>query len=59
MARPPTATAALTSIGKLLAGVCFALVVLAVALGLTVIVAAGFGKQVSFEHVYPTLVDKA
>ena len=46
-------------IGKLLAGVCFALVVLAVGLGLTAIVAAGFGKQLSFEHVYPTLVDKA
>ena len=46
-------------IGKVLAGVCFVVVVLAVALGLTVIIAAGFGKQVSFEHVYPTLVDKA
>ena len=44
--------------GKLLAGICFALVVAAVAIGITVIVAAGFGKAVSFEHVYPTLVAK-
>lgn len=44
--------------GKVLAGICFALVIAAVAIGITVIVAAGFGKAVSFEHVYPTLVAK-
>jgi hypothetical protein len=38
--------------------VCFVVVALAVALGITVIVAAGFGKMVSFAHVVPTLVDK-
>ena len=38
--------------------VCFLVVALAVALGITVIVAAGFGKLVSFEHIWPTLVDK-
>jgi hypothetical protein len=38
---------------------CFAVVALAVAVGITVVVAAGFGKMVSFEHVVPTLVDKA
>ncbi|WP_066911885.1 hypothetical protein [Millisia brevis] len=45
-------------IGRLLAALCFGLVVLFVALGITVVVASGFGKQVSFEHVYPTVVDK-
>ena len=45
-------------VGKVLAGVCFALVVAAIALGITVIVASGFGKEVSFEHVFPTLVPK-
>jgi hypothetical protein len=45
--------------GRLLAGLCFLAVLVAVALGITVIVAAGFGKVVSFEHVYPTLVPKS
>ena len=39
--------------------ICFALAALAVALGILVVVASGFGKAVSFDHVYPTLVDKA
>ena len=39
--------------------VCFVLVIAAVALGITIIVAAGLGKQVSFEHVFPTLVPKS
>ncbi len=33
--------------------------IVCVALGITVIVAAGMGKEVSFEHVYPTLVPKS
>jgi hypothetical protein len=33
-------------------------VVAGVALGISVVVAAGFGKAVSFEHVVPTLVSK-
>ncbi|MFT3871917.1 MAG: hypothetical protein QM714_04590 [Nocardioides sp.] len=37
---------------------CFLLVALAVLLGLAVILAGGFGKEVSFEHIYPTLVPK-
>jgi hypothetical protein len=45
-------------IGKVLAVVCFAVVVLAVAVGITYIVASGFGKALSFEHVVPTIVDK-
>lgn len=44
--------------GKVLAVVCFALVLIGVAIGITIIVAAGFGKVVSFDHIYPTLVDK-
>lgn len=45
--------------GKVLAAICFLVVLVAVALGITVIVAAGFGKVVSFEHVFPTLVPKS
>lgn len=45
-------------VGKLLAVLCFAIVVAAVALGITVIVASGFGQKVSFEHIYPVLVAK-
>ncbi len=37
---------------------CFALVIAAVAIGITIIVAAGFGKTVSFDHIIPALVDK-
>lgn len=44
--------------GKPLAAVCFALVLLAVVLGLTIIISSGFGMKVSFEHIYPTLVEK-
>jgi hypothetical protein len=45
-------------VGAVLATLCFALVLAGVAVGITVIIAAGFGKVVSFEHVYPTLVPK-
>lgn len=38
--------------------VCFALVIVAVLVGLTVIIATGFGKEVSFEHLFPVIVDK-
>ncbi|GLY30017.1 hypothetical protein [Kineosporia sp. NBRC 101731] len=44
--------------GRALAYLIFALVLLAVALGILVIVASGFGKEVSFGSVYPTLHDK-
>lgn len=37
---------------------CFVLVVVAVAIGLTVIIATGFGQEVSFENVFPTFVPK-
>lgn len=45
-------------VGKLLAGLFFAIVLAAVALGIVFIVASGFGKVLSFEHVYPVLMDK-
>ena len=45
-------------VGRVLAAVCFAVVLAGVAVGITIVVASGFGKAVSFEHVYPTLVAK-
>ena len=50
----PTAHPIGTVVGYLL----FAIVVLGVALGITFIVASGFGKALSFEHIFPTIVDK-
>ncbi|MBM2621365.1 hypothetical protein JIG36_38270 [Actinoplanes sp. LDG1-06] len=44
--------------GKVLAYGLFAVVVLGVLLGITFIVASGFGKTISFDHLYPTIVDK-
>ncbi len=52
----PLATA--HPIGRAVAALCFAIVVVAVALGLLYIVASGFGKALSFEHIYPVLIDK-
>ncbi|GAA1922179.1 hypothetical protein [Nocardioides hwasunensis] len=45
-------------LGRLGAGVCFAVVLAGVALGIAFIVASGFGYALSFEHIYPTLVEK-
>lgn len=45
-------------IGTVVAYLCFALVVAAIALGITYIVASGFGKALSFEHIYPVIQDK-
>ncbi|MEP9365480.1 hypothetical protein ABLE68_21105 [Nocardioides sp. CN2-186] len=45
-------------VGTVLAAVCLAIVLAGVALGITIIAAAGFGKVVSFEHGYPTIVAK-
>jgi hypothetical protein len=44
--------------GRLVAGLCFLVVVLAVVLGISYIVATGFGKAITFDHVYPTITDK-
>ena len=51
---PPLPPALLRSIGVL----CFAVVVTAVLVGLTIIVATGFGQEVSFDHVFPTFTPK-
>jgi hypothetical protein len=45
-------------LGTVLGYALFAIVVLGVLLGITFIVATGFGKALSFEHIYPTIVDK-
>lgn len=45
-------------IGTIGGYVAFALVLLGVVLGITFIVATGFGKALSFAHIYPTIVDK-
>lgn len=42
-------------VGKILAGLCFGVVLAAVAVGITFIVVTGFGGKLSFEHVYPTI----
>ncbi len=44
--------------GRALAALCLLVVLAGVALGITFIVASGFGMKLSFEHIYPTLVDK-
>jgi len=43
---------------RVLGVLCFVLTLCAVAVGITLIVATGFGKEVSFEHIVPMLVDK-
>lgn len=45
-------------VGRVVAGLCFLVVVLGVVLGITYVVASGMGKTISFEHVVPTVVDK-
>lgn len=37
---------------------CFALVIASVLIGLAVIIATGFGQELSFEHIVPTFVPK-
>jgi hypothetical protein len=43
---------------RLIGFTCFALVLIAVVIGLLVIIAAGLGKEVSFDHLYPTVAPK-
>jgi hypothetical protein len=45
-------------VGRVLAYLCFALVAAAAILGILFIVVSGFGKALSFEHVYPTIITK-
>jgi hypothetical protein len=44
--------------GTVIGYALFVVVLLGVLLGITFIVASGFGKALSFEHIYPTIVDK-
>ncbi|UQU67963.1 hypothetical protein COUCH_17505 [Couchioplanes caeruleus] len=44
--------------GTVLGWVLFAVVLTGVLLGITFIVASGFGKALSFAHGYPSIVDK-
>lgn len=48
-----------SSLQRIVAWICFALVVFGVVVGLLVIIGAGTGKVVSFEHGWPTLVPKS
>ncbi|WP_030440295.1 hypothetical protein [Actinoplanes subtropicus] len=45
-------------IGTVIGWLLFAVVLAGIALGITFIVASGLGKQLSFEHVFPTIVNK-
>ncbi|MCU1537624.1 MAG: hypothetical protein JWP82_1975 [Humibacillus sp.] len=47
-----------SALGRVLATVCFAVVIAAIVLGITFVVASGVGKELSFAHGYPTLQDK-
>lgn len=47
-----------SALGKVLALLLIAVIVGGVVLGLVMIVASGFGKTVSFEHIIPTIVDE-
>lgn len=59
-ASPIGVTSSVSPTVKRVVGViCFVVVVAAVVIGITVIIAAGLGKEVSFEHIYPTIVPKS
>jgi hypothetical protein len=45
-------------IGTVVGWVLFLIVLAGVVLGITFIVASGLGKALSFEHIYPTIVNK-
>ena len=45
-------------VGNVLFVLCLLVVLFVGALGITIVVASGFGKAVSFEHIYPTIVSK-
>jgi hypothetical protein len=45
-------------LGTVLGYALFAVVVVGVLLGLTFIVASGFGYKLEFSHIYPTLIQK-
>lgn len=45
-------------VGKLVGYLCFAIVLVAIAVGIAIIVSSGLGYSVSFEHVFPTFAKK-
>lgn len=45
-------------VGRVVAVICFAVVLACVAVGITYVVASGFGKTLDFSHVFPAVVDK-
>lgn len=45
-------------VGRFGAYLVFVVVIAVVLIGLIYIVASGFGKTLSFEHIFPVLVDK-
>ncbi len=53
----PEGTVRYSAVGKALAGLLVLVVVAGVALGLLLIVAKGYGKDVTFDNVFPTVVD--
>jgi len=52
-------TATPAPLNRALGVLCYAVLVFTVVAGLMVIIAAGLGKDVSFEHVLPTFVAKS
>jgi hypothetical protein len=52
------AGAAPRPLGRVVGYSLFGVVILGVLLGIAFIVATGFGKALSFEHVYPTIINK-
>ena len=46
-------------LGRAAAGVCFAVVLAGIGVGLAYIWASGHGDQLSFEHTYPTFAPKS
>ena len=52
------APAAPDRLSKAIAALLLAVIVGGVALGITIIVASGLGKVVTFDHIIPMLVDK-
>jgi hypothetical protein len=45
-------------LGTVLGWILFIIVLAGVALGITFVVATGFGKVMSFDHIYPTIHSK-
>lgn len=45
-------------VGRVVAILCFALVIAVALTGVAFIIASGMGKTISFQHVFPTFVDK-